>query len=124
MQMPRKTQSNQRLRARKLPILVEQTDPTYGGVPAAYAMLGDVDLAEPGAQIGFSGRRVSEGSIREKLPPGFQTAEFLDERGVVDRVTPRKELPAVLASILRTLLMGRSRLTAASSRPQLWSQAA
>jgi acetyl-CoA carboxylase carboxyl transferase subunit beta len=113
MQMPRTTLAIQRLRARKLPYLVVLTDPTYGGVTASYAMLGDVHLAEPGAQIGFSGRRVIEGTIREKLPPGFQTAEFLEERGVVDRVTPRKELPAVLASILRTLLMGRSRLSAA-----------
>ncbi|HWA62584.1 MAG TPA: acetyl-CoA carboxylase carboxyltransferase subunit beta [Caulobacteraceae bacterium] len=113
MQMPRTTLAIQRLRARKLPYIVVLTDPTYGGVTASYAMLGDVHLAEPGAQIGFSGRRVIEGTIREKLPPGFQTAEFLEERGVVDRVVPRKELPAVLGSILKTLMMGRARLSAA-----------
>ncbi|MBS0410243.1 MAG: acetyl-CoA carboxylase carboxyl transferase subunit beta [Proteobacteria bacterium] len=113
MQMARTTLAIQRLRQAKLPYIVVLTDPTTGGVLASYAMLGDVHLAEPGAQIGFSGRRVIEKTIRETLPPGFQTAEFLVERGVVDRVTPRSELPGVLASILRTLMMGRSRLSAA-----------
>ena len=113
MQMARTTLAIQRLRAKKLPYIAVLTDPTYGGVTASYAMLGDVHLAEPGAQIGFSGRRVIEKTIRETLPPGFQTSEFLVERGVVDRVVPRKELPAVLGSVLRTLMMGRSRLSAA-----------
>ena len=87
--------------------------PDHGGVTASYAMLGDVHLAEPGALIGFSGRRVIEQTIRETLPAGFQTAEFLVERGMVDRVVTRKELPRVLGSILRTLMMGRVRLSAA-----------
>jgi acetyl-CoA carboxylase carboxyl transferase subunit beta len=113
MQMPRTTLAIQRLRARQLPYIAVLTDPTYGGVTASYAMLGDVHLAEPGAQIGFSGRRVIEKTIRETLPPGFQTAEFLVERGVVDKVVPRAEIPAVLGSILRTLMMGRSRRSAA-----------
>ncbi len=76
------------------------TDPTTGGVTASYAMLGDVHLAEPGALIGFAGRRVIEQTIRETLPPGFQRAEYLVEHGMVDRVVTRKELPAVLGSIL------------------------
>jgi acetyl-CoA carboxylase carboxyl transferase subunit beta len=113
MQMARTTLAIQRLRQAKLPYIVVLTDPTYGGVTASYAMLGDIHLAEPGAQIGFSGRRVIEDTIRETLPPGFQNAEFLMERGMVDRVTPRAELPRVLGSILRTLLMGRARLSAA-----------
>ncbi len=113
MQMARTTLAIQRLRQAKLPYIVVLTDPTTGGVLASYAMLGDIHLAEPGAQIGFSGRRVIEKTIRETLPPGFQTAEFLVERGVVDRVVPRSELPGVLGSVLRTLMMGRSRLSAA-----------
>jgi acetyl-CoA carboxylase carboxyl transferase subunit beta len=113
MQMARTTVAIQRLRKAHLPYVVVLTDPTYGGVTASYAMLGDVHLAEPGARIGFAGRRVIEDTIRETLPPGFQTAEFLMGRGMVDRVVPRKEMPAILASILRTLMMGRSRLDAA-----------
>jgi acetyl-CoA carboxylase carboxyl transferase subunit beta len=89
------------------------TDPTTGGVMASYAMLGDVHLAEPNALIGFAGRRVIEQTIRETLPPGFQRAEFQVERGMVDRVVPRSELRAVLSSILKTLMMGRNRLSAA-----------
>ncbi|MFI4976265.1 MAG: acetyl-CoA carboxylase carboxyltransferase subunit beta [Caulobacterales bacterium] len=113
MQMPRTTLAIQQLREAHLPYVVVFNDQTYGGVVASYAMLGDVHLSEPGALIGFSGRRVIEQTIRETLPPGFQTAEFLVERGMVDRVVPRRELPAVLGSILRTLMMGRSRLSAA-----------
>jgi acetyl-CoA carboxylase carboxyl transferase subunit beta len=113
MQMARTTLAVQRLRAAHLPYVVVLTDPTYGGVTASYAMLGDIHLAESGAAIGFSGRRVIEQTIREILPPGFQTSEFQVERGMVDRVVTRKELPAILASILRTLMMGRSRLPAA-----------
>ncbi len=112
MQMARTTLAIQALRAARLPYIVVLTDPTTGGVTASYAMLGDVQLAEPGALIGFSGRRVIEQTIRETLPPGFQTAEFLAERGMVDKVTPRNELPAVLGSILRILMMGRARLAA------------
>ena len=113
MQMARTTLAVQRLRAAHLPYVVVLTDPTYGGVTASYAMLGDIHLAEAGAAIGFSGRRVIEQTIREILPPGFQTSEFQVERGMVDRVVTRKELPTILASILRTLMMGRSRLSAA-----------
>ena len=80
---------------------------------ASYAMLGDVHLAEPNALIGFAGRRVIEQTIRETLPPGFQRAEFLQERGMVDKVVARAELPTVLGSILQTLMMGRAQRTAA-----------
>jgi acetyl-CoA carboxylase carboxyl transferase subunit beta len=113
MQMARTTAAIQRLRIARLPYIVVLTDPTTAGVMASYAMLGDVHLAEPAALIGFTGRRVIEQTIRETLPPGFQTAEFQVERGMVDRVVARKELPAVLGSILRTLMLGRSRLSAA-----------
>jgi len=113
MQMARATLAIDMLHEAHLPYIVVLTDPTYGGVTASYAMLGDVQLAEPGALIGFSGRRVIEQTIRETLPAGFQTAEFLVERGMVDRVVPRKELPIVVGSILRTLMTGRKRLTVA-----------
>jgi acetyl-CoA carboxylase carboxyl transferase subunit beta len=113
MQMARTTVAIQRLRRARLPYVVVLTDPTAGGVTASYAMLGDVQLAEPRATIAFTGRRVIEDTIRETLPSDFQTAEFLVEHGMVDRVVPRTEMPAVLASILRTLMMGRSRLAAA-----------
>ena len=83
------------------------TDPTTGGVTASYAMLGDIHLAEPGALIAFTGARVNP--IKEALPPGYQRAEYLVERGMVDRVVPRKELPDVLGSILNILMTGRSR---------------
>jgi acetyl-CoA carboxylase carboxyl transferase subunit beta len=113
MQMARTTVAIQKLRKAHLPYVVVLTDPTTGGVTASYAMLGDVQLAEPKATIGFTGRRVIEDTIRETLPADFQTAEFLAEHGMADKVVPRKDLPAVLASILRTLMMGRSRLVAA-----------
>jgi acetyl-CoA carboxylase carboxyl transferase subunit beta len=110
MQMARATVAIQRLRRARLPYVVVLTDPTTGGVTASYAMLGDVTLSEPGATIGFAGRRVIEDTIRETLPPGFQTAEFLVERGMVDQVVARKDLPGVLARILRTLMSARARL--------------
>ena len=112
MQMARTTLAINALKDAGLPYVVVLTDPTTGGVTASYAMLGDVHLAEPGALIGFAGPRVIEQTIRETLPPGFQRSEYLVEKGMVDRVTPRKELPAVLGSILGTLMMGR-RLKAA-----------
>jgi acetyl-CoA carboxylase carboxyl transferase subunit beta len=108
MQMARTTLAIQDLKAARLPYIVVLTDPTTGGVTASYAMLGDIHLAEPGAMIGFAGPRVIEETIRETLPPGFQRSEYLLDKGMVDRVTPRKDLPNVLASILGTLMMGRS----------------
>ena len=113
MQMARTTLALNEVKAAGLPYIVVLTDPTTGGVMASYAMLGDVHLAEPNATIGFSGRRVIEQTIRETLPPGFQKSEFLVERGMVDKVVSRADIPAVLGSILKTLMMGRARLPAA-----------
>ncbi|MDP3175404.1 MAG: acetyl-CoA carboxylase carboxyltransferase subunit beta [Phenylobacterium sp.] len=113
MQMARTTLAVNEVKAAGLPYVVVLTDPTTGGVLASYAMLGDIHLAEPNATIGFSGRRVIEQTIRETLPAAFQKSEFLVERGMVDRVVTRKDLPEVLGSILKTLMMGRSRAQAA-----------
>ena len=113
MQMARTTLALNEVKAAGLPYLVVLTDPTTGGVMASYAMLGDVHLAEPNALIGFAGRRVIEQTIRETLPAGFQRAEFLMERGMLDKVVSRADLPAVLGSILKTLMMGRAQLPAA-----------
>jgi acetyl-CoA carboxylase carboxyl transferase subunit beta len=114
MQLARTTLALNEVKAAGLPYIVVLTDPTTGGVTASYAMLGDVHLAEPNALIGFAGRRVIEQTIRETLPAGFQRAEFLVEHGMIDRVVTRAELPTVLGSILKTLMMGRSRLPAAA----------
>jgi acetyl-CoA carboxylase carboxyl transferase subunit beta len=112
MQMARTTLAINELKDAALPYVVVLTDPTTGGVTASYAMLGDIHLAEPGALIGFAGPRVIEQTIRETLPPGFQRSEYLVEKGMVDRVTHRKDLPQVLGSILGTLMMGRDRKAA------------
>jgi acetyl-CoA carboxylase carboxyl transferase subunit beta len=109
MQMARTTLAIQELKAAQLPFVVVLTDPTTGGVTASYAMLGDVHLAEPGALIGFAGPRVIEATIREKLPPGFQRAEYLQEKGMVDKVVPRAELPVTLGRILSMLMGGKRR---------------
>ncbi|GAK46318.1 acetyl-CoA carboxylase, carboxyl transferase subunit beta [Tepidicaulis marinus] len=103
MQMPRTTVAVQMLREARLPYIVVLTDPTTGGVTASYAMLGDVQIAEPGALIGFAGPRVIEQTIREKLPQGFQRAEYLLEHGMVDMVVHRHELKATLARTIRLL---------------------
>ncbi|WP_298913942.1 acetyl-CoA carboxylase, carboxyltransferase subunit beta [uncultured Algimonas sp.] len=104
MQMPRTTIAVQRLREAGLPYIVVLCDPTTGGVTASYAMLGDVHLAEPGAMIGFAGPRVIEETIREKLPEGFQRAEYLEEKGMVDKVVPRADLRETLARLLSVLM--------------------
>ena len=104
MQMPRVTIGVNMLNEAGLPYIVVLTDPTFGGVSASYAMLGDVQIAEPGARIGFSGQRVIEQTIREKLPEGFQKAEFLLEHGVVDMVTHRHELRATLSSLVHMMM--------------------
>jgi acetyl-CoA carboxylase carboxyl transferase subunit beta len=104
MQMPRTTIAVQRLRAAKLPYIVVLTNPTTGGVTASYAMLGDVHIAEPGAVIGFAGARVIEQTIRERLPEGFQRAEYLQAHGMVDMVVPRHQLRPVLARLCSVLL--------------------
>jgi len=103
MQMPRTTVALDELKEAGLPYILVLTDPTTGGVTASYAMLGDVQIAEPGALIGFAGQRVIEQTIREKLPEGFQRAEYLLEHGVIDMVVPRSELKARLAQFIAYL---------------------
>ncbi len=104
MQMPRTTVAVQMLRDAGLPYVVVLTNPTTGGVTASYAMLGDVQIAEPGALICFAGPRVIEQTIREKLPDGFQRAEYLLDHGMLDRVTHRKAMRDELIVIVRLLL--------------------
>jgi acetyl-CoA carboxylase carboxyl transferase subunit beta len=103
MQMPRTTVAVQRLREAGKPYLVVLTNPTTGGVTASYGMLGDVQIAEPGALIGFAGPRVIEQTIREKLPEGFQKSEYLREHGMVDMVVHRHALRATLSNLCRVL---------------------
>jgi len=100
MQMPKATVAIAELKEAGLPYIVLLADPTTGGVTASYAMLGDVQLAEPGALIGFAGQRVIEQTIREKLPEGFQRAEYLLDHGMVDMVVPRDELKQTLARLV------------------------
>ena len=104
MQMPRTTVALAELKEAGLPYIVVLTDPTTGGVTASYAMLGDVQIAEPGALIGFAGQRVIEQTIREKLPEGFQRAEYLLEHGMIDMVVPRPQLKAKLAALVGYLM--------------------
>ena len=99
MQMPRTTVAVQRLRGARLPYIVVLTNPTTGGVTASYAMLGDVHIAEPGAVIGFAGARVIERTIRERLPDGFQRAEYLHAHGMIDMVVHRPQLREALARL-------------------------
>src|SRR5271155_2115590 len=108
MQMPRVTIGVDMLREAKLPYIVVLTDPTPGGVRESYAMLGDVQLAEPGARIGFTGARVINQTIREQLPDGFQRAEYLLSHGMVDMVVHRHELRGTLSNLLH-LLMKKAR---------------
>jgi acetyl-CoA carboxylase carboxyl transferase subunit beta len=104
MQMPRTTVAVQMLKEAGLPYIVVLTHPTTGGVTASYAMLGDVQIAEPGALICFAGPRVIEQTIREKLPEGFQRAEYLLDHGMLDRVTPRSRMKDELVAIIRMLM--------------------
>lgn len=103
MQMPRTIVAVRQLRQARLPYIVVLTNPTTGGVTASYAMLGDVQIAEPGAVIGFAGARVIEQTIREQLPAGFQRAEYLKDHGMVDMVVPRTELRSTLARLCALL---------------------
>jgi acetyl-CoA carboxylase carboxyl transferase subunit beta len=101
MQMAKVAGALARLDRARLPYIAVLTDPTTGGVTASFAMLGDLNLAEPKAQIGFAGPRVIEQTIRQRLPPGFQRSEFLLEKGMIDMVVDRRELKAVIARALR-----------------------
>jgi len=107
MQMPKTTVAIQKLREAGLPYIVVMTDPTTGGVTASYAMLGDVQIAEPGALIGFAGQRVIESTIREKLPEGFQRAEYLLDHGMLDMVVHRHKLRSELARLIAYLCPGK-----------------
>jgi acetyl-CoA carboxylase carboxyl transferase subunit beta len=103
MQMPRTTIAVDQVKEAGLPFIVLLTDPTTGGVSASFAMLGDIQIAEPGAQIGFAGARVIEETIREKLPEGFQRAEYLLDHGIIDLVVPRKELREQIGRVISLL---------------------
>nr|AAS67017.1 AccD [Rhizobium etli] len=103
MQLPRTTVAVDLLKESGQPYVVVLTNPTTGGVTASYAMLGDIHLAEPGAEIGFAGKRVIEQTLREKLPEGFQTSEYLLEHGMVDMVVKRHDIPETLARVLKIL---------------------
>lgn len=118
MQMPRTTIAIQELREAGLPYIVVLTDPTSGGVTASYAMLGDVHIAEPGAMIAFSGPRVIEQTIRQKLPEGFQRAEYLLEKGMIDKVVRRGDMRDVIGAILSVLMANRA-AAAVDAEPEL-----
>ncbi len=108
MQMPRTTIAVQMMREANLPYITVLTDPTTGGVTASFAMLGDVQIAEPGALIGFAGARVIEETIREKLPEGFQRSEYLLEHGMLDIVVARGQLSETLGRLLGLLKVARA----------------
>src|SRR5207237_7000221 len=103
MQMAKVTAALTRLRQARVPCITVLTDPTTGGVAASIGLLGDVNLAEPGALIGFAGPRVIEQTLRQKLPEGFQRSEFLLKHGMIDAIVPRKELRERLAQLLGLL---------------------
>ncbi|MBI1339352.1 acetyl-CoA carboxylase carboxyl transferase subunit beta [bacterium] len=124
MQMPRTVLAIQDVKQAKLPYIVVLADPTSGGVLASYAMLGDVHLAEPGAVLAFTGPRVIEQTIREKLPEGFQRSEFLLERGMVDQVVDRRELTPTLGAILGMLMPASRRRSRAATPTEVEAQAA
>jgi acetyl-CoA carboxylase carboxyl transferase subunit beta len=109
MQLPRTTVAVQMLREAGKPYIVVLTNPTTGGVTASYAMLGDVHIAEPGALVGFAGPRVIEQTIREKLPEGFQRAEYLRDHGMVDMVVHRHQLRSTVAELCRILTKAPAR---------------
>jgi acetyl-CoA carboxylase carboxyl transferase subunit beta len=104
MQLPRTTVAITELKEAGLPYIVVLTDPTTGGVTASYPMLGDIQIAEPGALIGFAGQRVIEQTIREKLPEGFQRAEYLLQHGMIDMVVPRQQMKERLATTIGYLM--------------------
>ncbi|MDB5373298.1 MAG: acetyl-CoA carboxylase subunit beta, partial [Belnapia sp.] len=103
MQMPRTVIATRMVKEAGLPYIVVLCDPTTGGVTASFAMLGDIQIAEPGALIGFAGARVIEQTVREKLPEGFQRAEYLLEHGILDMVVKRGEMRATLARLIGLL---------------------
>lgn len=108
MQMARTTMAVNKMNEAGLPYIVLLTNPTFGGVPASFAMLGDIHIAETGAKIGFAGQRVVDQTIKQKFPDGFQTAEYLKDHGMVDVVVDRKELKETLGKILKVLFTARN----------------
>jgi acetyl-CoA carboxylase carboxyl transferase subunit beta len=114
MQMPRSIIATQMVKEAGLPFLVVLTDPTTGGVTASFAMLGDVQIAEPNALIGFAGARVIEQTVREKLPEGFQRAEYLYEHGIIDMVVKRGDLAGTLARLIGLLMANQAPQTEAA----------
>ena len=117
MQMPRTTIATRLVKDAGLPFITVLTDPTTGGVTASFAMLGDLQLAEPGALIGFAGSRVIEQTVRETLPDGFQRAEYLLEHGILDMVVPRTEMRDTLARLIGLLCVHEQAPEQASEPP-------
>src|SRR5262249_28016923 len=113
MQMAKSVAALERFRRERLPFVSVLLHPTTGGVAASFAFLGDVNIAEPKAQIGFAGPRVIENTIRQTLPLGFQRSEFLHEHGMIDAIAPRPEMKAWIAAALGHLTGGRGRPHAA-----------
>jgi acetyl-CoA carboxylase carboxyl transferase subunit beta len=107
MQMPRTTIATQMVKESGQPVIIVLTDPTTGGVTASFAMLGDIHIAEPNALIGFAGARVIEQTVREKLPEGFQRAEYLFDHGIIDMVVKRAELTNTLSRLIALLTANR-----------------
>ena len=124
MQMPRTTIAAMMLRDAGLPFIVVLTDPTTGGVTASFAMLGDIQIAEPGALIGFAGARVIEQTVRETLPEGFQRAEYLHEHGILDMVTRRMDLPSTLARVIALLSHQPAPVIAPAPEPEVAAEPA
>ena len=108
--MTKTTLAINELKQNNLPYLVCFTDPTAGGITASFAMLGDIQFSEPGALIAFAGRRVVQATVKEELPPDFQTAEFLLKHGFVDRIIERKKLSSEIGSLLSILLKRNSKV--------------
>jgi acetyl-CoA carboxylase carboxyl transferase subunit beta len=119
MQMAKISGALARLHQARIPYIAVLTDPTTGGVTASFAMLGDLNIAEPKAQIGFAGPRVIEQTIRQKLPEGFQRSEFLLEKGMLDLVVDRRELKTVVAAALRFMGATGSSPRAAAEEPAI-----
>jgi len=120
MQLAKISAALARLDEARVPYISVLTDPTTGGVTASFAMLGDLNIAEPGALIGFAGPRVIEQTIRQKLPPGFQRSEFLLEHGMLDAVVPRKQLKSYMARALDFMTAAPgAQLSAVSPQPSV-----
>ena len=115
-QMPRTTLAINELKANNLPYIVVLTDPTAGGITASYAMLGDLHLAEPGATVAFAGRRVIEGTVNEALPKGFQESEYLKDKGAIDLIVERKDIPKTLETLLSILLKKKAHMSSTEDK--------